>query len=96
MLSQGHGYHTRALSIDDLHHDHPELVAMRQMHPENKLVRARGHPGTHDEALVRSFFAELFNDERNSKAERELQSGMRIRWRPLVNADMVKGAEHVM
>lgn len=55
-LSQDHGYHARALSIDDLYHDHPELVAMRRRHPENKLLRARGHPGTHDEALARIFF----------------------------------------
>jgi pantothenate kinase-related protein Tda10 len=52
-LSQDHGYHTRALSIDDLYHDHQELVAMRRRSPENRLLRTRGQPGTHEKLSPR-------------------------------------------
>lgn len=58
-LSQEHGYNTRVLSIDDLYRDHDDLVALRAKHPQNKLLRTRGQPGTHDEELAQRFFSEL-------------------------------------
>lgn len=58
-LSQYHGYNTHVLSIDDLYRDHDDLVALRNRHPENKLLRTRGQPGTHDEELARRFFLGL-------------------------------------
>ena len=61
-LSQDYGYNTRALSIDDLYRDHDELIALRDNHPGNKLLRTRGQPGTHDEALARRFFTELMGE----------------------------------
>lgn len=61
-LSQDHGYNTRALSIDDLYRDHDDLTALRNNYPENRLLRTRGQPGTHDEALAKRFFAELMGE----------------------------------
>ncbi|SPO07418.1 related to ATP-binding protein, putative pantothenate kinase [Cephalotrichum gorgonifer] len=61
-LTQEHGYNTRTLSIDDLYRDHDELVALRNRHPENKLLRSRGQPGTHDEGLAQRFFSDLLGE----------------------------------
>lgn len=61
-LIQEHGYNTRALSIDDLYHDHDDLIALKNRHPGNKLLRTRGQPGTHDESLAKRFFTELMED----------------------------------
>ncbi|CAG8256573.1 unnamed protein product [Penicillium olsonii] len=47
------------LSLDDLYLNHDELVRIRTSNPTNKLVQARGQPGTHDMALARSFFDSL-------------------------------------
>ncbi|CAG8324748.1 unnamed protein product [Penicillium salamii] len=47
------------LSLDDLYLDHAELVKLRKSNPTNKLIQARGQPGTHDMALARSFFESL-------------------------------------
>lgn len=73
VLSQEHGYNTRALSIDDLYHDHPELVAVRHKYPENKLLGTRGQPGTHDESLAKKFFTDLFGDD-------SAEHGRIVRW----------------
>lgn len=74
-LNEGHGYNTRALSIDDLYHDHRELIAIREKYPENKILRTRGQPGTHDEALAKEFFGNLFEDGSGSA-----QSDRAVRW----------------
>ena len=58
-LSQEHRYNARVLSIDDLYHDHDDLVAFRKRYPQNKLLRTRGQPGTHDKELAQRFFSEL-------------------------------------
>ncbi|KAJ5336793.1 uncharacterized protein N7506_004815 [Penicillium brevicompactum] len=57
LKSQNHT--TINLSLDDLYLDHDDLVKLRTLNPSNKLVQARGQPGTHDMALARSFFESL-------------------------------------
>lgn len=42
------------LSLDDFYHGHDKLLELRRS--GNKLHKTRGQPGTHDEALARSFF----------------------------------------
>ncbi|KAH9229911.1 hypothetical protein K456DRAFT_56184 [Colletotrichum gloeosporioides 23] len=58
-LNAKHGVNTRTLSLDDLYHDHNQLVALRESNPGNGLLRTRGQPGTHDEALARRFFDDV-------------------------------------
>lgn len=58
-LSKDHGLNTITLSLDDLYYDHTNLVRVRNENPENKLLRTRGQPGTHDEALGKEFFSSL-------------------------------------
>lgn len=42
------------LSIDDLYLPHAGLTALAEAHPQNRLLRGRGQPGTHDAALGRA------------------------------------------
>ncbi|KAJ5178808.1 hypothetical protein N7492_002018 [Penicillium capsulatum] len=56
-----HGNTAINISLDDLYLDHAELVALRTANPENKLLRTRGQPGTHDTALAVSFFQRLMD-----------------------------------
>ncbi|KAL0939954.1 d-glycerate 3-kinase [Colletotrichum truncatum] len=58
-LNTKHGINTRTLSLDDLYHDHDQLVALRDSNPGNGLLRTRGQPGTHDEELARRFFDDI-------------------------------------
>ena len=58
-LTYQHGINTRTLSLDDLYMDHAELLALREAHPDNKLLHKRGQPGTHDEELARRFFDDI-------------------------------------
>ncbi|KAF5020889.1 hypothetical protein F66182_7041 [Fusarium sp. NRRL 66182] len=58
-LTNKHNLKTRILSLDDLYHDHPELVAIREANPDNGLLQTRGQPGTHDEILAKSFFDQV-------------------------------------
>ncbi|KAH7305441.1 P-loop containing nucleoside triphosphate hydrolase protein [Stachybotrys elegans] len=58
-LTNRHSIKTRILSLDDLYHDHPELVAIRSANPSNALLQTRGQPGTHDEALAKDFFSSV-------------------------------------
>ncbi|CAI7670253.1 unnamed protein product [Penicillium bialowiezense] len=56
---KGRNHTTINLSLDDLYLDHEDLVTLRTSNPSNKLVQARGQPGTHDMALARNFFESL-------------------------------------
>ncbi|KAF6825225.1 d-glycerate 3-kinase [Colletotrichum plurivorum] len=58
-LNAKHGVNTRTLSLDDLYHDHDQLVALRESNPGNGLLRTRGQPGTHDEELAKRFFDDV-------------------------------------
>jgi D-glycerate 3-kinase len=58
-LTNQHGINTRTLSLDDLYMDHAELVALREAHPDNRLLHKRGQPGTHDEELAQRFFDDV-------------------------------------
>lgn len=58
-LTYQHGMNTKTLSLDDLYMDHAELVALREAHPDNKLLHKRGQPGTHDEELAQKFFSDI-------------------------------------
>jgi D-glycerate 3-kinase len=51
------------LSLDDLYHDHANLISIRESDPSNKLLRTRGQPGTHDEVLAQKFFDSLDTGE---------------------------------
>ncbi|KAF4980671.1 hypothetical protein FZEAL_3339 [Fusarium zealandicum] len=58
-LATQHNFKTRVMSLDDLYHDHEELVAIRTANPDNGLLQTRGQPGTHDEALAKAFFSQV-------------------------------------
>lgn len=58
-LQHKYNHNTINLSLDDLYLDHDELVKLRTKNPSNKLLQARGQPGTHDIDLSRAFFASL-------------------------------------
>ena len=58
-LRESHGLNTINVSIDDLYRDHEGLVHPQQRNPDNKLLRTRGQPGTHDEELAYRFFQSL-------------------------------------
>ncbi|KAM0563038.1 hypothetical protein ACHAPJ_001882 [Fusarium lateritium] len=58
-LTNKHNLKNRTLSLDDLYHDHPELVAIREANPDNGLLQTRGQPGTHDEVLAKDFFDQV-------------------------------------
>ncbi|GKT82329.1 D-glycerate 3-kinase [Colletotrichum tofieldiae] len=73
-LNLQYGINTRTLSLDDLYHDHDQLVALREANPANGLLRTRGQPGTHDEDLARRFF----NDVSHTNST-EAGSGL-IKW----------------
>lgn len=60
-LNEVHGYKTINISLDDLYHDHDELVRIRAENPSNKLLQTRGQPGTHDTELSVAFFTDLVN-----------------------------------
>lgn len=47
------------VSLDDFYLDHGSLMRTREKHPLNPLLRTRGQPGTHDQALMTHFFSEL-------------------------------------
>ena len=53
--------HLKAISVslDDFYKTHDDLITLRERNPNNRLLRTRGQPGTHDEHLAASFFASL-------------------------------------
>ncbi|EON98905.1 putative d-glycerate 3-kinase protein [Phaeoacremonium minimum UCRPA7] len=50
---------TLVVSIDDFYLRHADQLALAAAHPDNALVQYRGEPGTHDVALLKTFFAAL-------------------------------------
>ncbi|RGP79529.1 hypothetical protein FLONG3_2277 [Fusarium longipes] len=58
-LATQYNLRNRTLSLDDLYHDHAELVALREANPKNGLLQTRGQPGTHDEVLAKEFFDQV-------------------------------------
>ncbi|KAI1034559.1 hypothetical protein LB504_004609 [Fusarium proliferatum] len=66
-LTNQHHLKTRMLSLDDLYHDHPELVALREANPDNGLLQTRGQPGTHDEVLAKDFFDQVLGSVESDK-----------------------------
>ncbi|KAF9775413.1 hypothetical protein IL306_006485 [Fusarium sp. DS 682] len=66
-LTNQHNLKTRMLSLDDLYHDYPELVALREANPNNGLLQTRGQPGTHDEGLAKNFFDQVLGRVESDK-----------------------------
>ncbi|CEI41088.1 hypothetical protein FVEN_g1386 [Fusarium venenatum] len=66
-LTTQHNLKNRTLSLDDLYHDHPELVAIREANPDNGLLQTRGQPGTHDEVLAKDFFDQVLGRAESEK-----------------------------
>ncbi|CAK7262447.1 hypothetical protein SEPCBS57363_000034 [Sporothrix epigloea] len=55
-LQDRKGLETLVVSIDDFYLTHADQTALAAAHPDNTLVQVRGEPGTHDVALLTSFF----------------------------------------
>ncbi|KDQ55219.1 hypothetical protein JAAARDRAFT_37747 [Jaapia argillacea MUCL 33604] len=51
LTSPPSGLSVAVLSIDDLYLPHDGLVRLAEEYPDNKLLKGRGQPGTHDVAL---------------------------------------------
>lgn len=58
-LRQKHSLKVIVLSLDDLYLDHNHLLLLRENNRDNKLLRTRGQPGSHDTALAHWFFEAL-------------------------------------
>lgn len=58
-LNEVYNYKTINISLDDLYHDHDDLVRIRTENSSNKLLQTRGQPGTHDTKLAVEFFASV-------------------------------------
>jgi D-glycerate 3-kinase len=61
-LGQKHHYRAIEISLDDFYQTHLERQILRKSCPENRLLRVRGQPGTHDTALAAWFFTQLSSD----------------------------------
>ncbi|CAK7245328.1 MAG: hypothetical protein STHCBS139747_006906 [Sporothrix thermara] len=55
-LQDREGLETLVVSIDDFYLTRADQAALAAAHPDNALVQVRGEPGTHDTALLTSFF----------------------------------------
>jgi D-glycerate 3-kinase len=58
-LQTKHKLRAIQVSLDDFYLSHDGLVKLQVKNPNNELLRTRGQPGTHDEELTASFFAQL-------------------------------------
>ncbi|KAG4439783.1 hypothetical protein IFR05_004751 [Cadophora sp. M221] len=58
-LCDKHQYNAIEVSLDDFYLPHSERQDLRRQNPENKLLVARGQPGTHDVELAREFFEQF-------------------------------------
>ncbi|KAL1865427.1 hypothetical protein VTK73DRAFT_5241 [Phialemonium thermophilum] len=61
-LEDREGLSTLVVSIDDFYLTHSDQLALAAAHPDNALVQHRGEPGTHDIALLTSFFDAVCNN----------------------------------
>ncbi|RPB03223.1 P-loop containing nucleoside triphosphate hydrolase protein [Choiromyces venosus 120613-1] len=61
-----HSLNVVVFSADDLYLTHADQVALRELYPDNKLVRHRGEPGTHDIELAKKVFQSL-HDQQETK-----------------------------
>lgn len=59
LLREEHHLRAITVSLDDFYRTHTDLMALREANPDNKLLRVRGQPGTHDEQLAATFFKSL-------------------------------------
>ncbi|APA05505.1 hypothetical protein SS1G_09946 [Sclerotinia sclerotiorum 1980 UF-70] len=59
ILTRDHGLETLVLSIDDLYLTREDQEKLARENKENKLVRFRGEPGTHDIPLANALFTSL-------------------------------------
>lgn len=55
-LSKHYGINAVSISLDNLYKTHQERKELREKYPNNRLLKVRGQPGTHDLQLARSFF----------------------------------------
>lgn len=69
LSSPPHSLSVVVLSIDDLYLPHDDLVALAKAHPENRLLKGRGQPGTHDVALGTRILHELSKINEEGSAE---------------------------
>ncbi|KAH8587878.1 P-loop containing nucleoside triphosphate hydrolase protein [Bisporella sp. PMI_857] len=58
-LNGKHKYNTIEVSLDDFYLSHQARTQKREKYPENKLLKTRGQPGTHDVELAKSFFQQF-------------------------------------
>ncbi|KAG0132634.1 P-loop containing nucleoside triphosphate hydrolase protein [Tuber indicum] len=58
-----HSLNVVVFSADDLYLTHADQVALRELYPDNKLVRHRGEPGTHDIELAEKVFQSLHHQQ---------------------------------
>lgn len=65
-LREKYKYNAIEVSLDDFYLPHHSREVLRQQNPENKLLRARGQPGTHDVQLAREFFKQFENVDSES------------------------------
>lgn len=67
-LNNTHKFNAVEISLDDFYLPHAERQQLRKAHPNNKLLRVRGQPGTHDTKLARWFF-DQFSDKEGKTIE---------------------------
>ncbi|PWW74007.1 P-loop containing nucleoside triphosphate hydrolase protein [Tuber magnatum] len=58
-----HSLNVVVFSVDDFYLTHADQVALRELHPDNRLVRHRGEPGTHDIELAKKVFRSLHHQQ---------------------------------
>lgn len=65
-LRETHNLNVVVFSIDDIYLTHADQTALRELYPDNKLIRHRGEPGTHDIKLGTQIFRSL-GDQKETK-----------------------------
>lgn len=65
-LRATHNLNVVVFSIDDIYLTHADQTALRELYPDNRLIRHRGEPGTHDIKLGTQIFKSL-QDQKGTK-----------------------------